>query len=126
LNRYLLDTHVLLWWLFNSRPLSHLAQKAIRDPANTLFVSSATIWEMATKRTLGRLEYPDNLLDVLNQQNMQVLSIDAPHALTVAQLPLLHQDPFDRMLVAQAKVENLTLITSDSKITAYNINTLIA
>ncbi len=123
---YLLDTHVLLWWLTDPRQLSSQAQKAIRHPENTLLLSSAAVWEMAIKRTIGRLEYPGNLLEILQHERIEILPIDAHHALAVADLELLHNDPFDRIQIVQAKIEGLTIMTRDEKIKQYGIATLTA
>ncbi len=125
MNGYLLDTHVLIWWLSEPKRISTPARDAIRNPDSNLFVSAAAIWEMAIKRALGRLEYPDNLADVLEDERVAVLSIDIRHALSVAHLPALHRDPFDRMQIVQAKLESLTIITCDDKFKQYGVSTLV-
>jgi PIN domain nuclease of toxin-antitoxin system len=117
----LLDTHVLLWWLDNHPNLSRQARTAIADGRNLVFVSAAVIWEIQIKQALGKLKIPTNFRKVLGQQEFEPLDITTEHAYAVANLPLHHRDPFDRMLVAQAKVESLTIITNDNHIKKYKI-----
>ena len=122
---YLLDTHVLLWWLCDPTRLSDEARAVIADGQNTVYLSAAAAWEMSIKRALGRLDMPGNLEEVLRKDLIEVLPIRLPHALAVADLPLHHRDPFDRMHVAQARHENLVLITHDEKIAAYDVSVLM-
>ncbi len=119
--RFLLDTHVLLWWLSEPERLSAAARAAIGGGEIAAFVSAAAVWEMAIKKTLGRLDFPANLIEVLKAERIRVLPIDAAHALAVAELPLHHQDPFDRMMIAQARLEGLTLITRDRELARYGV-----
>lgn len=123
---YLLDTHVLLWWLSDPERLSASARDVIGPGRNDVVFSAAAGWEMAIKKTLGRLEFPTNLDEVLRQERISVLQISLEHALAVADLPLHHHDPFDRMQIAQAKVEDLILVTRDAQIAEYGIETLEA
>ncbi len=123
---YLLDTHVVLWWFDDPRKLSDASRQAIENAESAVFVSAAAIWEMGIKKSLGRLDIPSNLSDVLSQDSIRVLNINLHHALAVADLPMLHHDPFDRMQVAQAKLENLTLITRDKDIPQYQVEWLQA
>lgn len=123
---YLLDTHALLWWLSDPAKLSTEARDAIADGAHAVYMSTAAAWEMAIKKALGRLEFPGNLEEVLRKDHIETLPITLAHALAVADLPTLHQDPFDRMQIAQARLENLTLITRDAKIAEYDVKTLKA
>lgn len=118
---YLLDTHVLLWWLSEPQKLSEKAQEIIRDRANIIYVSSASIWEMAIKKSIGKLTLPHNLLATITAEFFKFLPILPEEALGVADLPLLHADPFDRLLVIQAKLQDLVLITNDEKITQYPV-----
>lgn len=123
---YLLDTHVALWWLSEPEKLSAKARSAISDGKNAVYVSAAAAWEMAIKRALGRLEFPSNLVEVLRQDHIEPLPITLPHALAVADLPVHHQDPFDRMMIVQARIENLILVTRDAKINEYDVKVLKA
>ncbi len=117
----LLDTHVLLWWLADDASLSEHARNAIIENNNIVFVSTATIWEIVIKKGLGRLTIPGDLQDALSENYFQSLPVTASHALAVGKLPRIHQDPFDRMLIAQTKEEKLTLITRDQDIQKYRI-----
>ncbi len=117
----LLDTHVLLWWLADDASLSEHARNAIIENNNIVFVSAATIWEIVIKKGLGKLRIPGNLQDALRENYFQSLPVTARHALGVGKLPRIHQDPFDRMLIAQTKEEKLTLITRDQEIQKYRI-----
>ena len=122
----LLDTHVLLWWLDDPTLLAEEAQRAIGDGDNLIFVSAAVAWEIAIKKALGKLEAPDDLQNVMATERFQQLPITIPHALGVASLPAIHQDPFDRIQIAQAKLENLTLVTRDGFIQQYAISLMKA
>lgn len=122
---YLLDTHILLWWLSDSSKLPQKAKELIRDPQNAFFVSSASAWEIAIKEALGKLKIPNDLEKAMLVNNFLHLTITIPHALSAGKLPLHHPDPFDRMLVAQAKIENLTIITHDTIFKKYSTNVLV-
>ncbi|KAF0250482.1 MAG: PilT domain-containing protein [bacterium] len=120
----LLDTHILIWWLENNPRLPSEAQKAITEPSNLVYVSAITVWEIGIKKAIGKLTIPDNLEEALVVNRFQLLPITISHALVAGKLPLLHSDPFDRMLVAQAQVEILTIVTVDDRIKQYNVNYL--
>ena len=123
----LLDTHVLLWWLdAPTKLLSEQALTAIRNPDNQIVVSVVSAWEIAIKKALGKLESPDNLKEVIANAKFELMSIDYEHVWQVKDLPSHHRDPFDRLLVSQATVENLTLVTRDPKLQAYNVPILEA
>ena len=122
----LLDTHVLLWWLDGSDALSEKARVAIADGTNPVFVSAAVIWEIRIKQALGKLKIPRNFRRVLDEQPFDSIDITVDHAHAVVELPMHHRDPFDRMLVAQCKVENLTLVTRDARLKRYRIPLLQA
>ena len=122
----LLDTHVLLWWLDDSGSLSEKAMAAIADGKNHVFVSAAVIWEIRIKEALGKLKIPRNFRKVLDEQPFDSIDITADHAHAVAELPVHHRDPFDRILVAQCKVEKLTLVTRDVRLKRYKIPLLQA
>lgn len=117
----LLDTHVLLWWLDDHPTLSKKARTTIADPENLVLISAAVIWEIRIKQALGKLEIPRNFRNVLDRQPFEMLDITAHHAHAVGDLPAHHRDPFDRMLVAQAKVEGLTLVSRDVRLKRYKI-----
>jgi len=117
----LLDTHVLLWWLDADPTLSEKATSMIADGNNLVFVSAAVIWEIRIKQALGKLEIPSNFRRVLDRQPFEMLAITADHANAVGDLPAHHRDPFDRMLIAQATVERLTMVTRDTIIREYKI-----
>jgi len=123
--KVLLDTHTFLWWIIDSPRLSARAREVIRDSDNELFFSAASGWEIAIKAQLGRLQLPDNLEQFIVEQlalnAILVLPIQLRHALHVYTLPQHHRDPFDRMLVAQSQVENLSLLTADPQITQYEV-----
>ncbi|MBH8553169.1 type II toxin-antitoxin system VapC family toxin [Nostocaceae cyanobacterium CENA357] len=118
---FLLDTHVLLWWLANDPKLPTDVQEILRNPVNDSFVSAATIWKIAIKTSLGKLKQPNDLLAVIRDNQFQVLGISAEHCLKVGSLPWHHKDPFDRMLIPQALVESLTIITVDQKFRLYDV-----
>ena len=123
--RLLLDTHVLLWWLTGAK-LTRPAHEAIAEPTNQVFVSPATTWELVIKAGLGRLTMPAELPDVLEAQNLLPLPVTLAHSLAVGGLPPVHRDPFDRLLIAQALHEGLTLVTRDEQIKAYDVPVLAA
>ena len=126
--RALLDTHAFLWWITDHPDLSPRIKAIIRDGANALFLSAASGWEMAIKSQLGRLHVPAPLEDFIPQQlslhGIEPLPISMRHALHVQTLPPTHRDPFDRMLVSQAQVEQLPILTSDPQIAQYRVETI--
>jgi len=123
----LLDTHVFLWAIDNNPRLSQKAREAITDGHNIVFVSAATAWEISIKKAIGKLKVPQgDYLEELRLHRFTALDITTEHALTVENLPQHHKDPFDRLLVAQAQVEKLTLVTRDPRIRAYEIQTIEA
>lgn len=124
--RLLLDTQALLWWLADSPKLGRAARAAIGEGNNTVFVSAASAWEMAIKSALGKLRAPDDLKAALKAERFLELPIQIAHAAALQQLPALHRDPFDRMLVAQARTENLTVVTSDPVFTGYQVPVISA
>lgn len=123
--RLLLDTHVVLWVLAGSR-ISKQARTAIADPENMVHLSAASVWEVSIKRGLGRLTLPEHWLDAAQEQGIEILPITAEHALAVGDLPPHHRDPFDRMLVAQARAEGLTVVTRDGQLSLYDVSLLSA
>lgn len=123
--RLLLDTHMLLWWLSDDDRLPANARMAISNPDTEIFVSAATVWEIAIKQALGRLDFPvGQTANILQAAGFAPLGIDTHHAVIAGGLPLHHGDPFDRMLVAQAQCEGLTLVSADAKIRLYAVAVL--
>jgi PIN domain nuclease of toxin-antitoxin system len=122
----LLDTHVLLWWLNGDPMLSEKSQAAIADSKNLVFISAVTVWEIRIKEALNKLQIPENFKSVLARQPFDLLNITHEHAHAIKDLPAYHSDPFDRMLVAQAKVEGFTLVTRDAHLKKYRIPILAA
>lgn len=124
--RLLLDTHTLLWWLADDPRLADPARSEIADPANDVLVSAASAWEIAIKAALGKLSLPDDLEEQLAGNSFSPLPILVRHALAVRDLPDHHRDPFDRLLVAQARIEDLTIVTADACIPRYDVSVLPA
>jgi len=123
--RLLLDTHALLWWLADEG-LSARARDAIADPDNLVAVSSASAWEISIKKALGKLAAPDDLHEVLRAGGFTALPISVDHAMAAGRLARHHEDPFDRMLIAQALAEGLTVVTRDKRFDAYGVGLLPA
>ncbi|WP_424858775.1 MULTISPECIES: type II toxin-antitoxin system VapC family toxin [unclassified Tepidimonas] len=119
----LLDTHVALWALIDSPRLSEKARELILSPRATVWVSAASVWEIAIKHSLGRGDMPISGADALSyflEAGYRILPIEAEHAAAVETLPPHHQDPFDRLLVAQALVEPMRLLTHDAQVLRYS------
>jgi PIN domain nuclease of toxin-antitoxin system len=116
----LLDTHVVLWWLTDDVALAAEVKDQL-DHEPDVYVSAATIWEVAIKQAVGKLPEPAGLPELIRDSGFAELPISSQHAMTAARLPLIHRDPFDRMLVAQAQDENLTLITRDPRCQKYDV-----
>lgn len=124
--RLLLDTHVLLWALENPSLLRAETRAAIESPRTPVLVSTASAWEIGVKVSVGKLRIPPDLADQLRQARIILLPVTIEHGLRIAELPLLHRDPFDRLLVAQAQLEGLTIVTRDERIARYDVETLAA
>ncbi|ONM47458.1 type II toxin-antitoxin system VapC family toxin [Nocardia donostiensis] len=121
--RLLLDTHVALWWLLDDPALPEdLADVLDHEP--DIYLSVATIWEVAIKQAAGKLEGPTDLPELLRDSGFVLLAIETTHAIAAGQLPLIHRDPFDRMLVAQARSEGLRLVTRDPWCHKYDVEIL--
>jgi PIN domain nuclease of toxin-antitoxin system len=118
--RLLLDTHALLWWLADEG-LTDQARDAVADPANLVMVSAASAWEISIKKALGKLTAPDDLERQVHENGFTPLPIGLAHGIAADQLPRRHDDPFDRMLVAQAFVEGLTIVTHDKRFAEYEV-----
>lgn len=118
--RLLLDSHVALWWLDDSRSLGKGCRRTIAE-ADEVFVSVVTPWELGIKRALGKVGYPDGLVVSLGDAGFDLLPISADHAELALELPPHHRDPFDRMLIAQAQRESLVIAAADGTLDQYDI-----
>ena len=119
--RLLLDTHAALWWIGGDPRLGHGARAELEDDAHEVLLSAAVVWEVAIKRSLGRLHAPVDLAGTLLQSDVRGLPVSVEHAEAVERLPLHHRDPFDRLLVAQATVEGAALVSGDAALRPYGV-----
>ncbi len=124
--RLLLDTHALVWAMIDPGHLADDAVEALRDGRNEVFASAASVWEIEIKRALGKLQVPDDLIDALTASGFLPLAMSLKHASVAGSLPLHHRDPFDRMLIAQAQLESLTIVTRDPRFVPYGVRLLEA
>jgi PIN domain nuclease of toxin-antitoxin system len=125
--KLLLDSHAFLWWLVEDPKLSAGARQAMADPSSIVHVSAATVWELSIKAFLGKLELDGaDLVEEIGENDFTELPITARHSVVAATLPRHHDDPFDRMLIAQARTEGLTIVTRDPKFRAYGIDVIPA
>ena len=124
--RLLADSHVLVWWLDDPLRLAEPARTTLADPDNVVFLSAASIWELTLKMAKGKLRIPEGFIDALLEDGFGELAVSVAHVRRSAELPPLHQDPFDRLLVAQSLVEGLLLVTRDEAIAQYAVPTLPA
>lgn len=125
--RLLLDTHALLWSAEAPDKLSNNARRELERLENSLFFSTASVWELAIKMSVGKLRLsllPDDMVQLLLSRGLSELPVEAVHASKVASMPLHHRDPFDRLLIAQAEIENMTLVSKDDGLDAYGIRRL--
>ncbi len=124
----LLDTHSFLWWVTDDPQLSPRVRNILEDGANTIYFSSAIAWEIAIKTQIGKLSLPDLPARFISEQialhGFEELPITTAHALQIYTLPLLHRDPFDRVLVTQCQVEGFSILTTDSLIAQYGVSTI--
>ena len=120
----LLDTHVLLWWLGDDDRLTPPMRAAIEDPQTSVAVSAASAWEMAIKAALGKLSAPDDLVAELAHHGFAPLPVTVEDGLAAGRLPRHHDDPFDRMLIAQAARRSFTIVTTDRRFADYDVLTL--
>jgi len=123
--KLLLDGHAFLWWLTEDPKLRAGAKRAVADPSSIVHVSAATIWELSIKASLGKLDLDGaDLLQEIEENDFVELPMTARHSLAAATLPRHHDDPFDRMLIAQAQIEGLTIITRDPMFRTYGVGIL--
>jgi PIN domain nuclease of toxin-antitoxin system len=119
--KVLLDTNALLWWRSGSSRLPTRVSDEISDPDNNIVVSIASLWEIAIKRGLGKLRFPENFDEVMAEEEFDLLTITYAHLRMLGGLPQHHRDPFDRMMVAQALAEGIPIATSDRVFTSYGV-----
>ena len=126
--KLLLDTHIFVWWADQPENLSQAALYALEDEANSLLLSVASVWEMQIKLQLGKLKLSLPLKELVESQqeanDLQLLSVELEHVLALDALPFHHKDPFDRLLIAQSIEEDVTLVSADSKFSAYLVKLL--
>ena len=122
MNRFLVDTHAVLWWLADDPALPEQARATIGESDAEALVSVASLWEIAIKRRLGKLEAPQSLPETIITEGFQWLAIEPEHAWAVASLPDDHRDPFDRLLIAQGLAEGLPIVTGDHRFADYGVD----
>lgn len=123
---YLLDTHIFIWWMEKNKRLSKDIFNLINNPQNQIFLSAASIWEIVIKKAKKKLKAPKDVGGGIKASGFTPIDIEVLHVLGIEKLPLHHNDPFDRILISQARVENLTFITTDEKIWKYDLPLLKA
>lgn len=123
---YLLDTHTFIWWIEDNLNLSYQSKQIISNPNNLIFISAVNTWEITIKKSLGKLNVPGNLEEIILQCGFDILPITIKHTLSIEHLDKYHDDPFDRLLISQAIIENLTIITRDEKIIKYKVPYILA
>jgi PIN domain nuclease of toxin-antitoxin system len=119
--KLLLDTHAALWWLSDDERFGEQASHHLADETNQVLLSAAVVWEVAIKRSLGKLDAPEDLAPTLLDAGVQALAVSVDHAAAVERLPWHHRDLFDRMLVAQASIEGAALVSRDESLRPYGI-----
>lgn len=122
----LLDTCVLLWWFSDTQEIKRSARKIIENPDVQVFASAVSFWEIAIKQSLNRISVPHNFLEIVRKNNFEILSIEPEHTLGILDLPGHHGDPFDRLLIAQAKYNGLDVITRDKAFKKYPVDIIHA
>lgn len=121
MNRFLIDTHVLIWWLEDSKKLSDVYRQIIENNDNNIEVSISSFYEIAIKVSIGKLGFDYDFKNLLEENNFALLNINFHHLKELTELPLHHKDPFDRMIISQAKYENLPILTSDQHFNLYEV-----
>ncbi len=125
--RLLIDTRILIWFLEGSHSLSSSRQQIISQTRNDIFISIASLWEMAIKISLGKLTLRRPLADVIKQiaiEDIEILPISLEHTLQVSTMPFHHRDPFDRIIIAQSQIQNLSVMTGDKDFASYGVKLL--
>lgn len=123
--KLLLDTHVLIWALSTPERIKPKVQDLLTNVDNIVLVSVASLWELQIKKSLNKISLPNDFIPQLQENGFDLLDINYKHIVTLCELPLIHRDPFDRMLIAQTIYEDLSLITSDSEIIKYDVQIII-
>lgn len=123
---FILDTRIILWWLEDSHELRHETKSLIMNPENRILISTASIWEINIKIGIGKLNVSNEYANILIDDGLEILDIQLPHVMKVLELPDIHGDPFDRILIAQTMIEVATLVTRDKNITQYPISFMLA
>jgi PIN domain nuclease of toxin-antitoxin system len=119
--KLLLDTHAALWWLTGDERFGREAERQLIDDTNQILLSAAVVWEVAIKRSLGKLQAPEDFAPMLLGAGIQALAVSLEHAGSVEHLPWHHRDPFDRMLVAQASIEKAAVVSRDEALRPYGV-----
>lgn len=120
----IVDTHAALWFLEGDKRLSAMARELIEDDGVERRLSAVSVWEVAVKKSLGKLRVSTNFHRLLYEQGLSALPVTDTHALRIADLPFHHRDPFDRLLVAQAQAEGMSIVSKDAKLRAYDVTVL--
>jgi PIN domain nuclease of toxin-antitoxin system len=126
--KYLIDTQILIWMIIDIQKIPDNINKIIKDSRNEIFVSSVSIWEIAIKKSIGKLTFPFELKkirEVIKNMNINILDINTEHLINVAELPFHHKDPFDRLIISQAMIEKLPIISRDNNFPLYNIKIIL-
>lgn len=122
MSQYLLDTHILLWWLSGDKKLGKKKTDLIAKSTNHILVSTVSIWEIVIKKSLGKLKIPGNLKEIIYESEFEILSITPDHVLYLENLPAIHNDPFDRLLISQSICEDMIFVTADKIIPKYDVD----
>jgi len=122
LSRYLLDTHILLWWLYDDPKLPEKYRQIISKSSNTIVISVASLWEIEIKRAINKLIVDPLYIEAINKEDFILLNIEAAHVLQLRELPVHHNDPFDRILISQAQSEKIHFLSVDKSVLLYDIS----
>ena len=122
MSRYLLDTHILLWWLYDDPKLPEKYRQIISKSSNTIVISVASLWEIEIKRAINKLIVDPLYIEAINKEDFILLNIEAAHVLQLRELPVHHNDPFDRILISQAQSEKIHFLSVDKSVLLYDIS----